>query len=184
MLTDRAATSVRLIHPSDAGALSRHLIRDKAAVAHWMPDRPRDFHTEAGQAERIETLLTGHHAGTGWPGVIVENGDVIGQVSVSTIIRGPFQRGSLGYWVATTSQNMGHASRAVGLTLKIATDELGLYKIEAHTQIDNLASQKVLRNNGFVPYGVAREHIFIDGAWRDDLLWEQTLISGPLKRID
>jgi [ribosomal protein S5]-alanine N-acetyltransferase len=55
---------------------------------------------------------------------------------------------------------------------------LGLYRVEAHTQVDNIASQQVLKNNGFASFGVASEHIFIDGAWRDDIFWQRSLRDG------
>jgi ribosomal-protein-alanine N-acetyltransferase len=58
-------------------------------------------------------------------------------------------------------------------------DELQLHHAEAHTQLDNLASQAVLRRNGFSAFGVAPAHIYIDGAWRDDLLWQRALREGP-----
>jgi [ribosomal protein S5]-alanine N-acetyltransferase len=44
------------------------------------------------------------------------------------------------------------------------TIELKLHPVEAFTQMDNLGSQHVLRNNGFAPIGVARSRIFIAGA--------------------
>jgi ribosomal-protein-alanine N-acetyltransferase len=53
--------------------------------------------------------------------------------------------------------------------------ELDLHRAEAFTQMDNLGSQHVLRNNGFVPCGVARAHIFTAGMWRDEILWERLL---------
>jgi ribosomal-protein-alanine N-acetyltransferase len=90
-------------------------------------------------------------------------------------VRGPIQKGFLGYWVATTSQGQGHASRAVGLVLELMAGELGLHRAEAHTQMENLASHAVLRNNGFTPWGVAHAHIHIAGAWRDEVFWERTL---------
>jgi [ribosomal protein S5]-alanine N-acetyltransferase len=41
--------------------------------------------------------------------------------------------------------------------------------------MDNLGSQHVLRNNGFVPCGVARSRIFTAGVWHDEILWERLL---------
>jgi ribosomal-protein-alanine N-acetyltransferase len=55
------------------------------------------------------------------------------------------------------------------------TDELGLHRAEASTNLENLPSQRVLRRNGFSPYGVAHSSIFLDGHWRDGLLWERIL---------
>src|SRR5690606_36318099 len=121
----------------DAEARAAHQASDARAFSRWDPDRPADFYTVEGQRRRIEELLADHAAGTRWPAVVVSGGEVIGQVTVSTIIRDPFRKGYLGYWIATTHQGRGHASRAVGLTLEVMRDELGLHRAEAHTQIDN-----------------------------------------------
>jgi [ribosomal protein S5]-alanine N-acetyltransferase len=58
------------------------------------------------------------------------------------------------------------------------TRDLGLHRAEAYTQMDNLGSQHVLRNNGFVRYGITRSHIFIAGQWGDEVLWELLLNSS------
>ena len=58
---------------------------------------------------------------------------------------------------------------------QVTVGTIGLHRAEASTGLENLASQQVLRRNGFRPYGVAREHIFLDGEWRDGLLWEPGL---------
>ncbi|RPF24870.1 GNAT family N-acetyltransferase [Streptomyces sp. TLI_185] len=173
-----ATTSVRLIEVADAPALAAHLARDVEAFARWQPARPEGFHTAEHQAARIEQLLATHSSGGGWPGVIVADGALIGQVTVSTILRGPLQKGFLSYWVATVAQGHGHAGRAVALTLRVMKEELGLCRAEAHTQLENLASHAVLRRNGFTPWGVAHAHIHIDGAWRDELFWGRNLADG------
>jgi ribosomal-protein-alanine N-acetyltransferase len=171
-------TSIRLIDVSDAPAIAGHLARDAEEFARWLPARPDGFATTPGQVARIEQLLATHGDGGGWPGVIVADDAVIGQVTVSTIVRGPIQKGFLGYWVASAFQGLGHASRAVELTLQVMTEELGLHRVEAHTQMENLGSHAVLRNNGFTPWGIAHAHIHIDGAWRDEIFWERTLTAG------
>jgi [ribosomal protein S5]-alanine N-acetyltransferase len=63
----------------------------------------------------------------------------------------------------------------LGLALRVMADELGLHRAEAHTQVENLASHGVLRRNGFVSYGIAHGHIFIQGAWHDEIFWERIL---------
>jgi ribosomal-protein-alanine N-acetyltransferase len=105
---------------------------------------------------------------------------VIGQVTISNILRGPFHKGSLGYWVAVPFQRQGHASRAVSLALQVAAGELGLHRVEATTQMANLPSHQVLRRNGFSSFGIAHSHIFINGAWRDGVYWERNLHDRPL----
>lgn len=169
------STSIRPIEPSDAPAIADLHARDRQAYARWLPMRPPEFYTPDGQASVIESLLASHGNGLAWPGVVVSGGAVIGQVTISSILRGPFQKGFLGYWVSSLHQGLGHTSRAVGLALRIAEDELHLHRLEAHTQVENLASQAILRKHGFTSWGTAREHFYADGAWRDEVFWERIL---------
>ncbi len=174
----RSGTGIRLIELADAAAIAAHRGRDVEAFRPWEPAQPADFFTPEGQAERIDRLLAGHRAGSVWPGVVLADGEVVGQVTVGGILPQPhLRRGSLGYWIASVAQNQGHAGRAVGLALRVMTDELGLHRAEASTNLENLPSQRVLRRNGFSPYGVAHSSIFLNGNWRDALLWERILVD-------
>ena len=56
--------------------------------------------------------------------------------------------------------------------------DLGLDRAEAFTQVENLVSHKVLRNNGFTAWGLAHSHIYVAGEWRDEVFWEQKLANG------
>ncbi len=174
-----SSTLIRLIEPSDGPALAGLLSRDKQAYARWLPERPAEFYTPDGQASVIESLLASHDKGLAWPGVVVSDETIIGQVSISSILRGPFQKGFLGYWVSSLHQGLGHTSRAVGLALRIAEDELNLHRLEAHTQLENLASQAILRKHGFNSWGIAHDHFYADGAWRDEVFWERKLAGRP-----
>ncbi|MEU2117401.1 hypothetical protein ABZ567_17490 [Streptomyces sp. NPDC016459] len=75
-----------------------------------MPARPEEFYTPDGQASVIASLRASHGRGLVWPGVVVAGETVIGQVTISSILRGPFQKGFLGYWVSSLHQGLGHTS--------------------------------------------------------------------------
>jgi [ribosomal protein S5]-alanine N-acetyltransferase len=168
-------TSIRLIAPGDAEALAAHLGRDAEAFARWDPERPPEWYTPAAQRSRIDAMLTRHDNGEIWPGVVVAEDVVIGQVTVQNILLGAWRKAELGYWIAYPHQGQGHATRAVSLAVQLMTTELELHRAEAITDMDNLGSQHVLRNNGFVPCGVARSRIFTAGMWRDEIIWERLL---------
>ncbi|MBT0769866.1 GNAT family N-acetyltransferase [Kineosporia sp. J2-2] len=168
-------TGIRLVDVSDAEVLAAHLARDRASFARWEPAQPDEYFTVAGQSARIRRLLEQYEQGRTWPGVVLADGVVVGQATVGTVIGGPFRKGSVGYWIGSPHQNRGHARRASALLLERMSGDLGLHRAEASTQLENLASQRVLRAVGFSPYGIAHDHIFLNGAWRDSLLWELTL---------
>jgi [ribosomal protein S5]-alanine N-acetyltransferase len=108
-------TSIRLIEPDDAEALAAHLGRDVEAFARWDPERPPEFYTPSGQRSRIEAMLMRHHSGEVWPGVVLADDVVIGQVTAQNILRRAWRKAELGYWIACPYQGQGHATRAVSL---------------------------------------------------------------------
>lgn len=167
--------TIRLVERSDASELATLLTADRDAYARWLPARSDDFYETGGQDAAIASLREAHEQGISWPGVILGNGRVIGQVTLSAILRGPFQKAFLGYWISSRRQGRGHSTRAVNLAVTLAWDDLGLHRLEAHTQVENLASQAVLRKNGFRSWGIAHEHFFAQGAWRDEIFWERRL---------
>ncbi|MEU2632688.1 GNAT family protein, partial [Kitasatospora sp. NPDC007106] len=61
-----------------------------------------------------------------------------------------------------------------------ADTELGLHRLEAGAAAANLASQRVLEKCGFERIGTARGLLFLDGAWRDHVLFQKLLHDRPL----
>ncbi len=168
-------THIRLITAGDAEALTEHLCRDRETKARWEPAYSTDYYTLAGQRQRIEWMLGRHRSGESWPGVVLDGQTVVGQITVQEILQRAWRKASIGYWIGTPHQGQGHASRAVDLVVQLMARDLGLHRAEAFTQIENAASQAVLRKNRFLPIGTARAHIFTVGAWHDEIMWERLL---------
>lgn len=59
--------------------------------------------------------------------------------------------------------------------VEIAFGEFELHRVEAGTLVDNIASQRVLEKNGFERIGIARRFLWINGAWRDHVLFQRTV---------
>ena len=106
------------------------------------------------------------------PHVIVDDGRIVGRITLQAIARGPFQSASLGYWVAEAANGRGLASAAVARMVRIAFDDLGLHRVEGSTLVHNAASQRVLERNGFRRYGLAPRFLKINGDWRDHVLYQ------------
>lgn len=170
-----ARTSIRLIESRDAEALAAHRTRDAEAFVQWDIERPPEYYTPSGQRAVIDRLLVSHANGEVWPAVVLASDTVIGRITAQNLLLRAWRKAELGYWIACPYQGQGHATRAVGLMIELMISDLGLHRVEAKTQMDNLSSHYVLRRNGLTPYGVSSSHIFIAGQWRDEILWERIL---------
>lgn len=165
-------STTRLVALEDAPRLAQLLRLNREFLAPWDPIRPDDYFTADGQRRAIEKALGQHREGITVPHVIVEDGDIVGRVTLSNIVRGPFQSCNLGYWVGAAHNGRGLASAAVGDMKHVAFDELGLHRIEAGTLVHNTASQRVLERNGFVRFGLAPEYLSIAGRWQDHAMYQ------------
>jgi ribosomal-protein-alanine N-acetyltransferase len=171
-----AGVTLRLLAGDDAGALSTAYRDNREHLRPWEPRRPESFFTEAGQRERIEELLRLFSAGGAVPFVFeAADGRIIGAITLTGIVRGPFCSSSLGYWVAEGQQRRGLATAAVRRVCRIARDTVGLHRIEASTLLANTGSQRVLDKCGFEQIGMAPKYLHIDGEWRDCRLFQRIL---------
>ena len=60
----------------------------------------------------------------------------------------------IGYGILEEYQRQGYATEAVGAAVRWALQQPGVSRVEAETEPDNRASQRVLEKCGFLPSGV------------------------------
>lgn len=167
----------RLVTLQDVPVLAELHRVNRDFLAPFEPVRPDDYATVAGQRAVIEGALARYDQGSVLPHVILDaSGQVVGRITLSEIVRGPFLSCSLGYWVSAAANGRGLATAAVRDMIGIAFTELGLHRIQAGTLLDNARSQRVLERNGFVRFGVAPQYLHIAGRWQDHALYQ--LIAG------
>ena len=99
------------------------------------------------------------------------SGRIVGMVSISDIIRGSQQRASIGYNAFTESARQGYIYEGLMLVLKFAFEDLGLHRIEADIQPENVASLELAKKIGFHLEGYSPGFSYINGAWRDHERW-------------
>ena len=158
---------IRRLTPEDAEELAAlHVANREAASPHW-PDLPDIFFTRDGQRARV--VSADHLYG------IVDVGSLAGTIELSNVVRGPFQSGSVGYWVDEARQGRGLATDALSALVELAFSTFGLHRLEAATLTGNGASQRVLEKNRFTFIGVAPRYLHIAGAWRDHVLYQRTI---------
>ncbi|MFK3982277.1 GNAT family N-acetyltransferase [Micromonospora sp. NPDC050397] len=164
------AVTTRLVRLDDVPVLAELLRTNREFLAPWDPIRPDDYYTVEGHRAVIETVLEQQERGAALPHVILDDDRIVGRITLNTIVRGPFQSCSLGYWVGAADNGRGVASAAVREMVRVAFEEEGLHRVEASTLLHNFASQRVLQRNGFVRFGVAPNYLSIAGQWQDHVL--------------
>lgn len=166
-----AQTSLRVLELGDVPVLTALLRENREHLQPWEPTRVDSFFTEEEQERRARGALTSMAAGSSVPFVITAGADLLGALTLNGVVRGAFQSCAMSYWIRADRIREGHATRAVGLATAYAFDRLGLHRVQAETVPENVASQAVLRKNGFTPFGVAPRYLKIDGRWRDHHLF-------------
>ena len=107
--------------------------------------------------------------------VVTDTGELAGVYNLSQIARGGFQNAYLGYYAFEPLAGTGLMRVAMSLVFAHAFDELGLHRLQANVQPDNVRSRKLLESTGWREEGFAPRYLFIDGAWRDHVLYAVTV---------
>lgn len=89
--------------------------------------------------------------------------------------------GELSYWTFPAHRRKGAATRAVGLACEFAFRELGVERMEAYVEPDNVASRRVVERAGFTEEGIVRARELTEGGERRDMLLF-SLLPGELAR--
>ncbi|MFF1571845.1 GNAT family N-acetyltransferase [Leifsonia sp. NPDC058292] len=166
---------LRVLRESDAPELAAAYARNRGHLAQWDPTRDEEFYTEAGQARRIREQLALRELDTALPLALAEGDSIAGLVTLSSIVRGAFQNGMLGYWLDRDHTGRGLMSSAITAVIEAARDDYGLHRIQAATLLHNHASQTVLVRSGFERIGVAPNYLKIAGRWQDHVLFQRIL---------
>jgi ribosomal-protein-alanine N-acetyltransferase len=105
--------------------------------------------------------------GTGYGFGIFADGRLAGEITLSSIQRGPFQSAFIGYWVDRATAGRGLVPEAVVVTLRFAFESINLHRVEISIIPRNHASRRVVEKLGIRLEGVAERFLEIDGVWED-----------------
>ena len=171
---------IRPIAAGDGPAVAAAYRRNREHLGRWDPDRPERFYTDEGQVEDVAKHLEARENDRRYVFLLWYDGAVAGRVVLDNLVRGVMQGATVGYWVDHDHLRKG---LAVGLVEHVAAaaTELGLHRLEAGTMLANVASQGVLKRAGFTEYGVVEKFLFLNGEWRDHVLFQRILHDNPLE---
>jgi RimJ/RimL family protein N-acetyltransferase len=104
-------------------------------------------------------------------------GHLIGTVRLG--ITKDYRTADIGYGLNGDFQRLGYMTEAVRAVLNFGFGELGLHRIWATTDVENVASCRVLEKVGMIQEGLLRQDKLVRGQWRDSFLY--AVLEGDLE---
>jgi ribosomal-protein-alanine N-acetyltransferase len=151
--------------------------RCRAWLVPWEP-RPEGSPTtpedRASFVARCAARERERQMGTGYGFGIFMDGKLVGEITLSSIQRGPFQNAFVGYWIDQAMAGNSLAPEATVTVLRFAFEELSLHRIEVAIVPRNRASRRVVEKLELREEGVALRYLEIDGRWEDHVRYAIT----------
>ncbi|MBT2583180.1 GNAT family protein [Planococcus sp. ISL-109] len=160
---------IRFFEDKDALALLDMQLRNSDFFQQYAPTFGNDFYTLDAKQQYISNCAQQRLADQQYTfGIFLkETGTLVGDVSLARIVRGPLQRGLLGYSLDQQYNGRGYATEAVSLAVQFAFDNLKLHRVEAGVMLRNIGSMRVLEKAGFHKEGIEQKGVKINGQWED-----------------
>lgn len=127
----------------------------------------------------LRTYRRDAKAGKSLPFGVTFDGRLVGQVTVANVVRGAMQGATMGYWVAREVAGQGITPTAVALVVDHCFAEVGLHRVEVGIRPENEPSLRLARKLGFREEGRAERFLWIDGGWRDHVIFALTTEDLP-----
>lgn len=130
-------------------------------------------------AQFVRTLAAQARSGVSLPFAIDYEGELVGQVTVSSITYGSLRSGAIGYWVSEHVAGRGIMPVAVALAADHCFTELGLHRIEVNIRPENAPSLRVVEKLGLRDEGVRVRFLHIGDQWCDHRTFAVTVEEVP-----
>jgi ribosomal-protein-alanine N-acetyltransferase len=178
LLIDTRRLQLLATHAGLAEPVARFYRRNAAHFAPWDPPQPDDHASLERVTQSLGEGKQAFEAGVShrWWLVLRESPQaVIGSVHLSNIVRGSHHGCQLGYAIDETYQGHGLMHEALRATIDAAFSlAVQLHRIQAAVRPENRRSIALLERLGFRDEGLARDYLYIDGAWRDHRIFALT----------
>ena len=130
----------------------------------WIASQVKAWDERANFEFVIRTFAGDHVGGGGINGLNVEH---------------PFA--NLGYWVRTSQQGKGYATRAARLLAEFGIKDVGVLRIEIYAAVGNHASLRVIEKMGAYREGILRNRLLLHGVPHDAV--GHSLIPADLEQV-
>ena len=151
-----------------------YYVRNRDSFKIWEPRRKKNFYTLAHHRTALKEGLKKIKEGKEYRFMIFDKDDielnkVIGVLSFSSIVKGPFLSCFVGYSIDNEIQNKGYMTQALKAGIDFIFNTIGLHRVEANIMPNNIPSLKVVTKLGFKNEGLSPKYLKINGIWEDHI---------------
>lgn len=169
----------------DMPAFLEYLSNNKDFFKVWTPARTENFFHISTQKERLRGRILEMLSESAFHFHIHEKAnlkEVVGDMGISNIIRGPFQNCTIGYKIAAEKRKKGFMSEAVERLVRFIFEDLKLHRVEANIIPRNVASIKLIEKLGFEKEGLSKRFLKINGEWEDHFRYAKLVDSNSINQ--
>ncbi|MBK5224200.1 MAG: GNAT family N-acetyltransferase [Acidimicrobiia bacterium] len=145
--------------------------RNAEWLIQWEPQRvpghPDAVEDRDAFAIRCSARQRERQLGTAYGFGIFVEGELAGEINISSVQRGPFQSAYVGYWIDERHAGHGYTPEAVVLICRYAFEELYLHRLQISIIPRNSASRRVVEKLELREEGIAERYLEINGEWED-----------------
>ncbi|CAM5789922.1 GNAT family N-acetyltransferase [Cellulomonas persica] len=127
----------------------------------------------------VRMLSAQARSGVSLPFAVDHAGELVGQVTVSSITYGSLRSASIGYWLSQHVAGRGIMPVAVALAADHCFTALGLHRIEINIRPENGPSLRVVEKLGLRDEGVRERFLHIGDRWCDHRTFALTAEEVP-----
>jgi RimJ/RimL family protein N-acetyltransferase len=156
---ETARVILRCYAPSDAAAMSETILRNHEHLIRWMPWAVKDQHTVPFCTDLIRSFRGKYDLGMDYAmGVFdVRDGRYIGGTGVHPRVgEGALE---IGYWMDERYAGQGFATHIAAALTKVCFEYEGMYRMNIHMQVGNIASERIPLRLGYQREGRLRQRI-------------------------
>ncbi len=169
---------LRPLTVSDFAAWREVRRRNHDWLTRWEPARipgqPDVVEDRDAFAVRCSARQRERQLGTGYGFGVFVDGDLVGEVNLSSVQRGPFQSAYVGYWIDEKHAGHGYTPEAVVVLARYVFEELRLHRMQISIIPRNTASRRVVDKLQIRDEGTAVRYLEIDGVWEDHVRYAMT----------
>jgi ribosomal-protein-alanine N-acetyltransferase len=166
-------TRLWLPRPEEAAKVAAYFSENFSFHSATQPPLPKNFTQTEYWRKRLRQSLQEFEKDLSIRWFVQErkgSGEILGSINCTNIVRGAFQSAYLGFSVAQKFEGQGYMTDALTIVIPYLFRKARIHRIMANHLPENHRSARLLERLGFVPEGLARDYLFINGRWRDHVL--------------